>query len=119
MNDQQRNFLTVLRQPPPRLTAQQTAWALNCQEHDIPALIAAKLLKPLGSPPANGVKYFCTQFVLERSKDTTWLARITNAIHEHWRRKNAAKKSHPANGRRSFHREEDEDGLPDPFHVEN
>jgi hypothetical protein len=30
---------------PARLTAEQAAWVLNCQPHDIPILVAAKLLK--------------------------------------------------------------------------
>jgi hypothetical protein len=25
---------------------------LNCQPHDVPILVAARLLKPLGNPPA-------------------------------------------------------------------
>ncbi len=37
----------LLGQLPARLTAEQAAWVLNCQVHDIPALVAAKLLKPL------------------------------------------------------------------------
>ena len=42
------------------------------QAHDIPALIAAKLLKPLGNPPQNGTKFFATADVLEASKDSHW-----------------------------------------------
>jgi len=33
---------------------------LNCQPHDVPALIASRLLKPLGNPAQNGTKFFCT-----------------------------------------------------------
>jgi hypothetical protein len=32
---------------------------LNRQPHDIPALIAARLLKPLGNPTQNSTKWFC------------------------------------------------------------
>jgi hypothetical protein len=28
-----------------RLTAEQVAWVLNCQPHDVPVMVAAKLLK--------------------------------------------------------------------------
>jgi hypothetical protein len=31
---------------------------LNCQPHDVPILVAARLLKPLGNPPPNSVKLF-------------------------------------------------------------
>ncbi|MBU6411555.1 MAG: hypothetical protein KGR98_14320 [Verrucomicrobia bacterium] len=30
---------------PARLTAEQAAWVLNCQPHDMPALVAARLLR--------------------------------------------------------------------------
>jgi hypothetical protein len=42
--------------------------------HDVPILVAAHLLKPLGIPPANSVKYFATLELLEQVKDRTWLA---------------------------------------------
>ena len=88
MNDEQRQFLSLLAQPPARLTADQTAWVLNCQVHDIPILVAARLLKPLGNPPANGIKYFGAAEVLDLGKDRAWLTKATNAIHQYWRTKN-------------------------------
>jgi len=77
---------------PARLTAEQTAWVLNCQPYDIPVLVAARLLKPLGNPQPNSVKYFASVEVLEFAKDHSWLARMTNALNLHWKGKNAAKK---------------------------
>ena len=91
MRDDQHRFLTLLGQLPARLTVEQAAWVLNCQPHDIPVLVASRLLKPLGNPPANGVKYFATALVLESTKDGAWLAKVTNAIHGYWREKNARK----------------------------
>lgn len=90
MKDEQRQLLTLLGALPFRLTVEQTALILNCQSHDIPVLVAARLLKPLGNPPPNGTKYFGTAEVLELAKDRSWLARVTNAIHQHWRVKNAS-----------------------------
>jgi hypothetical protein len=52
-------------QPPARLTAVQAAWVLNCQPHDVPVLVAARLLKPLGNPPPNIVKFFAALELLE------------------------------------------------------
>jgi hypothetical protein len=92
MREDQQHFLSLLGQLPARLTVEQTAWVLNCQSHDVPVLVAARLLKPLGNPPANGVKYFATALVLESTKDATWLAKVTNAIHAYWRDKNGRKK---------------------------
>ena len=61
MKEEQQHFLRLLGQLPARLTAEQTAWVLNCQPHDVPVLIASKLLKPLGNPPPNSVKYLATR----------------------------------------------------------
>ena len=89
MRDDQHRFLMLLGRLPARLTAEQAAWVLNCQVHDIPALVAAKLLKPLGNPPQNGIKFFATAELLEASKDNHWLARMSVTIYQHWRKKNA------------------------------
>ena len=82
---------------PARLTAEQVAWVLNCQPHDVPILVAVKLLKPLGNPPPNSVKLFAALEILELAKDRTWLAKVTNALNQHWQRKNAAKHNHLTN----------------------
>lgn len=92
MRDEQDRFLALLGLPPARLTVEQTAWVLNCQSHDIPILVGARLLRPLGNPPANGIKYFATAEVLELAKDRSWLAKITNTVSGHWQKKNAHKR---------------------------
>ena len=96
MKEEQHRFLNLLGHLPSRLTAEQAAWVINCQLHDIPALVSAKLLKPLGNPPANGIKYFATADILESSKDRNWLARVSTTIYQHWHKKNSAKKIRPA-----------------------
>jgi len=58
MKDDQHRFLSLVGQLPVRLTAEQAGWLLNCQSHDIPALIHSRLLKPLGNPSAMGVAGF-------------------------------------------------------------
>jgi len=88
MRDDQHQFLMLLGQLPARLTAEQAAWVLNCQPHDIPLLIAARLLKPLGNPLPNTVKYFATAELLEQMKERNWLARVTTTISQHWQKKN-------------------------------
>ena len=93
MKEDQHRFLTLLGQLPARLTAEQAAWVLNCQPHDVPALVATRLLKPLGNPPPNGIKFFATADILELSKDRNWLVRVTSTINLHWHQKNANKKN--------------------------
>lgn len=82
----------LLGQLPARLTVEQAAWVLNCQPHDVPILVSARLLKPLGNPPPNGIKFFAASDLLELTKDRSWLARMTNAINQHWRNQNARRK---------------------------
>ena len=89
MKDDQHRFLSLLGQLPVRLNAEQASWVLNCQPHDIPALMVARLLKPLGNPAQNSVKFFATADVLELAKDRSWLVKLTNTINQHWQKKNA------------------------------
>jgi hypothetical protein len=103
MKDDQLRFLTLLGQLPARLTAEQAGWVLNCQPHDIPALIHARLLKPLGNPSQNSTKYFATADILEMTKDRAWLVKVSNTICQHWQKQNARKKDHAFNGERNGH----------------
>jgi hypothetical protein len=91
MRDDQHRFLLLLGQLPARLTVEQTAWVLNCQAHDVPILVAAKLLKPLGNPPQNGVKYFASKEIMELAQDQKWLHRVTVAIYQHCHKRNTRK----------------------------
>jgi len=97
MREDQHKFLMLLGQLPARLTAEQAAWVLNCQPHDIPPLVAARLIKPLGNPPSNGIKYFATEELLEAIKDRNWLVRVSATIYQHWQKKNARQKNIPIN----------------------
>jgi hypothetical protein len=83
--------LLNLRRLPAMLNIQQTAVLLGLAEHDIPVLIGIGLLKPLGDPPPNAVKYFASIQVLELAGETFNLGKIRNAVYEYWRGKNAAK----------------------------
>src|ERR1700683_2665148 len=98
MKEDQIRFLSLLGQPPARLTAEQAGWVLNCQAHDIPALVNARLLKPLGNPAQNSTKYFATADVLETAKDRAWLVKMSNAISQHWQHHNVRKNNLAVNG---------------------
>jgi hypothetical protein len=98
MREDQQQFMRLLGRLPARLTAEQAAWVINCQPHDIPTLVNARLLKPLGNPTSWGVKYFAAPELLALADDRAWLAKATNAINQYWQRKNAAKKNRPENG---------------------
>ena len=88
MNSERERFLN-LREKPVRLVAEEVAHLFNCTPNDIPILVAHGLLKPLGRPADNTVKYFATDTVKEFFADPKWLAKATETIREHWRMKNA------------------------------
>ena len=104
MKEEQHQFLALVGHPPARLTVEQAAWVLGCQFHDMPILIASRLLKPLGNPPQNAVKFFSTAEVMEMAKDRAWLAKMTQTISQHWHKRNVRQKSHS--------RSNSENGLP-------
>lgn len=87
---QQTEFLSW-KVVPARLDATQTAWFLGFNPHEIPLLIAAGLLKPLGHPARNGAKFFATEILEQLRRDEKWLARASDAISAHWRKCNARK----------------------------
>ncbi len=98
MKDEQKQFLTLVGRPPARLTVEQTAWVLGCQRHEVPILTAYRLLKPLGNPSQNGIKFFSTAEVTEMAKDRAWLAKMTQTISQHWHKRNVRQKSGCTNG---------------------
>jgi len=88
MTNEQLQFLN-LRTLPGRLHVEEAAWYLGFAPHDIPILINRGLLKPLGKPPQNGVKYFATAVLGQLRTDANWLSRASYAVVAHWWSKNA------------------------------
>lgn len=82
--------LNCLRMPA-RLDVEQTARVLGFAVHDVPVLVRAKLIKPLGSPAPNAPKYFALCDVEVRARDLQWLDRATRALQQNWQRKNERK----------------------------
>ncbi len=91
MNPEQRTFLSLV-QLPGRLTVQQAAFYLGFSETDIMVLVEAGLLRPLGTPPRNGVKYFSAAVLEQFRGDQKFLSRASDAIYRHWRVKNSRKR---------------------------
>lgn len=79
--------LNVLRLPG-RLDGRQAASVLGFQPHDIPVLMAAKLLQPLGKPVPNAPKYFAGCVIEELRCNPEWLDRATRALTRYWQDKN-------------------------------
>ena len=92
MNQERKDFLS-LRNLPARLGICETAWLLGFGENDIPVLVSAGLLKPLGKPTATGSKYFAAVDLQNLRNDTRWLGKASDVIVNHWRSKNASRRS--------------------------
>jgi len=92
MKQEKKDFLTLAVQPA-RLNISEAAWFLGFGESDITVLISVRLLKPLGRPPASGSKYFALSELQSLRNDTRWLAKASDAIVNHWKGKNASRKS--------------------------
>ncbi len=89
---QQTEFLSW-KIAPARLNAIQTAWFLGFEPHEIPMLVAAGLLKPLGHPARNSTKFFATETLEQLRRDEKWLARASDAIASYWRERNARRRT--------------------------
>jgi hypothetical protein len=83
-----RTALLNVRRLPGRLTTSQSAVILGFQEHDIPVLVDARLLTPLGKPVANAPKYFAAVDILGAAADPEWLGKATRTISKRWQEKN-------------------------------
>lgn len=84
-------LLLETRRLPGRLNAAESAVVLGFESHDIPVLVAQGLLKTLGKPAPNSIKFFASTQITQCSNDPAWLNRATIAIANHWRTKNQRK----------------------------
>lgn len=65
---------------PGRLNAEETAAVLGFQPHDIPVLVRAGLLKPVGGGPRNCVKYFHSATIERNRIDERWHDKAAKAL---------------------------------------
>ena len=89
-NSERHQFLSVAGLPG-RLNTQEAAWVLGFADHDIPVLIANKMLKPLGHPPPNGGRFFALSDLEPLRLDRKWLDKASAILVKHWRFKNESK----------------------------
>jgi hypothetical protein len=81
---------------PARMPVELVARFLGFAPDAIPVLVKANLLDPLGNPRPNAPKYFAKTYILERSQNLAWLDEATQAVYNHWNKKNERKTSNPA-----------------------
>lgn len=80
-----------------RVDTSQAAGLLGFQAFDIPILIRARLLKPLGNPAPNAPRYFARVEIERLAADPAWLDRATKACTQHWKNKNSRRTAKVAN----------------------
>lgn len=85
MNEKSALFLPRL---PARLDVNQASEILGFLPHEIPVLLKAGLLKPLGKPAPNGHKFFSTVEISSLSENHEWLDKATRAVAKHWKDRN-------------------------------
>jgi hypothetical protein len=90
--------LLNLRRWPAMLNTAQAAAMLGLAEHDIPVLVRAGQLKPLGNPPPTAVKSSATAQIMELPGGITSLNKIRNTVYGFWRGKNSSKPRSERNG---------------------
>jgi hypothetical protein len=87
----QRERFLNMRHLPAIMNPEETAMFLGVAPHDIPILVAHKLLTPLGNPIQSSVKCFAKVVLEELAKNVEWLHQAKATSQGHWSMKNARK----------------------------
>jgi hypothetical protein len=87
----QRERFLNMRHLPAIMNPEETAMFLGVTPHDIPILVAHKLLTPLGNPIQSSVKCFAKVVLEELAKNVEWLHQAKATTQGHWAMKNARK----------------------------
>src|SRR5271165_5440323 len=72
---------------PARLDVAATAKLLGFADGDIPILMAARKLTPLGDPAPNAPKWFGAVQVIRLAAEQDWWHKATREITKYWREK--------------------------------
>jgi hypothetical protein len=96
VNREKFEFMSLPRVPG-RMNVEEAAWYLGFSQTDISILVGVGLLKPLGKPAPNAIRYFARPDLDQLCADAKWLDRASAALGRHWRLRNARlSKNHPA-----------------------
>ncbi|MDB6016340.1 MAG: hypothetical protein JWR19_829 [Pedosphaera sp.] len=81
---------------PARVSGREAAVLLGFSEHDLPILVRAHLLKPLGQPGPNSPKHYASIELLQHAQDVKWLHRATEIVAKNWQKRNARRRQEQA-----------------------
>jgi hypothetical protein len=98
VNPEREKYLN-LRTKPGKVTAEEAAWHLGFLAHEIPILLSAGLLPPLGEPAENGVKFFSTNDLDKLNQDRAWLSKACNVVVKYWKDRNLLRPTRNAQGK--------------------
>jgi hypothetical protein len=87
MNQYELQACPPFDQLPARLEVNAVAVLLAFSASDIPVLIAAGLLKPLGKPAPNAPKFFARVEIESCAQNVDWLNQATRCVAQYWKRK--------------------------------
>ncbi len=87
MNDYELPTCPPFDQLPARLEVKAAAILLAFSASDIPILIGAGLLKPLGKPAPNEPKFFARVEIERLGRNLDWLNQATRCVSQYWKRK--------------------------------
>ena len=86
--DKERYEFMTLRRVPGRLTMLEASWHLGFSLTDMTILVGVGLVKPLGKPAPNAIRFFARPDLDELANDAKWLDRACAALGRHWRVRN-------------------------------
>ena len=78
---------------PARLDVTETAKLLGFAVHDLPILMAAGKLTPLGDPAPNAPKWFAAVEMIRLAGDQEWLHKATKELSKFWHNKRVRQQS--------------------------
>jgi hypothetical protein len=90
-------MLTVLaeRRLSARIDSIQVSKLLGMAAHDIPILVSAGMLTPLGQPAQNSPKWFSAAEIMSLVVNRDWLDKATRRLSKHWQRNRAQRTAAP------------------------
>ena len=78
---------------PARLDVTETARLLGFAVHDLPILMAAGKLTPLGDPAPNAPKWFAAVEMIRLAADQDWLHKATKELSKFWHGKRVRRRT--------------------------
>jgi hypothetical protein len=87
VNPEREKYLN-LRTKPGKVTSEEAGWHLGFSVREICILIAAGMLKPLGNPAENAIKFFLSWELDQLNRDRAWFDKACHSVTKYWKDRN-------------------------------